>query len=80
MVLLARRRQDSQCTPGELQEDGRRGGQAEGKEAEGGGAGDASVAARSQKDAVIDDLFNVLASNRPKIRTDEKSALNPELA
>jgi hypothetical protein len=36
--ILARRRQDAQCAPGKLQEDGWRGGQAEGQGEEGGGA------------------------------------------
>jgi len=39
--LLARERQDAQCAPGERQEDGWRGGQAEGQGDEGGGAGNA---------------------------------------
>ena len=38
--ILARRRQDAQCAPGGRQEDGWRGGQAEGQGEEGGGAGD----------------------------------------
>jgi hypothetical protein len=37
--LLARGRQDAQCPSGEHQEDGFRGGQAEGQADEGGGAG-----------------------------------------
>ena len=39
--LMARERQDAQCAPGKQQEDGCRGGQAEGQGEEGGGAGDA---------------------------------------
>jgi hypothetical protein len=39
--LLARERQDAQCAPGELQEDGCRGSPPEGQGYEGGGAGDA---------------------------------------
>ena len=39
--LLARRRQDAQCAPGEQQEDGCRGGKGEGQGEEGGGVGDA---------------------------------------
>jgi len=42
---LARGRQDAQCAPGKQQEDGCRGGQAEGQGEEGGGAGDTGVAA-----------------------------------
>jgi hypothetical protein len=38
MGPLARGRQDAQCAPGEQQEDGWRGGQAEGQGEEGGGA------------------------------------------
>ena len=38
--LMARGRQDTQCAPGEQQEDGCRGGQAEGQEDEGEGAGE----------------------------------------
>jgi hypothetical protein len=45
MDPLARERQDAQYAPGERQEDGWRGGQAEGLGEEGGGAGDAGVAA-----------------------------------
>jgi hypothetical protein len=37
--ILARRGQDAQCASGERQEDGWRGGQAEGQGDEGGGAG-----------------------------------------
>ncbi len=40
MDPLARGRQDAQCAPGKQQEDGWRGGQAEGRGDEGGGAGD----------------------------------------
>jgi hypothetical protein len=47
MGPMARGRQDAQCAPGERQEDGCRGSQAEGQGDEGGGAGDASVATGS---------------------------------
>ena len=42
-VIVARGRQDAQCAPGEQQEDGCRGSQAEGQREEGGGAGDEGV-------------------------------------
>ncbi len=45
--LLARGRQDAQCPPGEREEDGCRGCQAEGQEDESGCVGDASVAAKA---------------------------------
>jgi len=45
MGPLARRRQDAQCAPGEQPEDGCRASSPEGLGDEGGGAGDAGVAA-----------------------------------
>jgi hypothetical protein len=43
--ILARRRQDAQCAPGEQQEDGCRASPPEGQGEEGGGNGDADLAA-----------------------------------
>ena len=45
--LLARRRQDAQCAPGELHEDGRRRSPPEGQGEEGGGAGNTAVAVQN---------------------------------